>query len=620
MNLLSKVPVFSILFFMAVFLFVYLWIEPPLLYYSFGVYLEYPHFSLSWPFLERSLVDPGGAAHFLAGFLSQWFVYPLAGATIITASAWLAFAALQCLFSEIPALLRRVLGHLAILALIVGYNQYDHPLTIWLALTLSLWLAVLYTKWKPSKPVVRTVVFTLLFAAAYYWIGAGALLFAIMAMLADLFDKRYFAGVLHFVMGVSLVLVLGYGFFVLEIQDAFLRLTPFDRTLLRDLKSLSRVALQSVYILILLAFFGVALVRLLRDSESLSWTADAKTETPDKGRRFSLALAKMLLACGIPTVIYVLILFYSMSPRKEVLRIHAFSRQAMWPQVLESARALYQKNLYHPCSNFDVNRALYHTGRLPYEMFAHPQHPEALALISMENIPVSEKYNRICDLYYDLGYMNEAQHWAAELLETRGNCPFLLEKLGRVCIIKGQTEAAKVFLHALEKDLICGQTARELLTGLAQNPQTANDPKIAYLSMIRRKNDHAAANITLEELLLELLEENRNNRMAFEYLMAYYLLHRQSDKVVANLYRLKDLGYRQLPRYYAEAALIYMNKTRQPVNLSGYEMDPRIVAQFQKITSAFRSMGYNRQQGQQALAAEFGDSYFYYSMFDVGVK
>ena len=44
-----------------------------------------------------------------------------------------------------------------------------------------------------------------------------------------------------------------------------------------------------------------------------------------------------------------------------------------------------------------------------------------------------------------------------------------------------------------------------------------------------------SASWILETMLERLLERNPRNRMAFEYLMAHYLLTRQIDKMVANL-------------------------------------------------------------------------------------
>ena len=69
------------------------------------------------------------------------------------------------------------------------------------------------------------------------------------------------------------------------------------------------------------------------------------------------------------------------------------------------------------------------------------------------------------------------------------------------------------------------------------------------------------AKLELESLLLRLLKRNRHNRMAFEYLMAHYLLTDKLEKLVANLYRFGDFDYPQLPRHCQEALIIYQETT-----------------------------------------------------------
>ena len=42
------------------------------------------------------------------------------------------------------------------------------------------------------------------------------------------------------------------------------------------------------------------------------------------------------------------------------------------------------------------------------------------------------------------------------------------------------------------------------------------------------------------------------------YMMAYYLLPCQVDKVAAHIHRLENFGFKKLPRYYEEALVIHM--------------------------------------------------------------
>ena len=50
-----------------------------------------------------------------------------------------------------------------------------------------------------------------------------------------------------------------------------------------------------------------------------------------------------------------------------------------------------------------------------------------------------------------------------EYMEIVGSSPLILEQLATIKLVKGQVEAAKVFLRALSKDLIFGHRGREML-------------------------------------------------------------------------------------------------------------------------------------------------------------
>jgi len=65
--------------------FVYLWlvVEPRLIYYSMGTILSNaPQFATGWTFLEDSLGTPGGFVAYISGFLSLGFYYSWLGAAI----------------------------------------------------------------------------------------------------------------------------------------------------------------------------------------------------------------------------------------------------------------------------------------------------------------------------------------------------------------------------------------------------------------------------------------------------------------------------------------------------------------------------------------------------------
>jgi len=83
------IPVRSIVFFACFYAYVWKVIEPYLVYYGYGIIIEYPEFSTGWEFFKGHLNYASGLLEYGAGFLSHLFYFSWLGALIITAIAWL---------------------------------------------------------------------------------------------------------------------------------------------------------------------------------------------------------------------------------------------------------------------------------------------------------------------------------------------------------------------------------------------------------------------------------------------------------------------------------------------------------------------------------------------------
>ena len=76
-------------FFAGFLAYVWLLIDPRLIYDAFGIYLPYPEFSLDGACLREALSRAAGPLDYLSAFLSQWFSASHVGALIVTAAAGL---------------------------------------------------------------------------------------------------------------------------------------------------------------------------------------------------------------------------------------------------------------------------------------------------------------------------------------------------------------------------------------------------------------------------------------------------------------------------------------------------------------------------------------------------
>ena len=104
--------------------------------------------------------------------------------------------------------------------------------------------------------------------------------------------------------------------------------------------------------------------------------------------------------------------------------------------------------------------------------------------------------------------------------------------------------------------------------------------------------------------------------MAFEYLMAHYLLTGKLEKFVENIIRLDDFGYKRIPRHYEEAILLYRGNTGKQVDLHNRKISTESIARYNKFGSLYQQFGNNKPGLQKAMLSEgLNNSYFYYGLF-----
>ena len=103
--------------------------------------------------------------------------------------------------------------------------------------------------------------------------------------------------------------------------------------------------------------------------------------------------------------------------------------------------------------------------------------------------------------------------------------------------------------------------------------------------------------------------------MAFEYLMAWYMMTKKLEPFVQNLARLTEFGYAEVPPLYQEAAVIYTYGTKKPVPLEGLTEARRRIEHF---SSVFNRYGRNKDAALGELAKDFAGSYFFYFVYASG--
>ncbi|MFH1715919.1 MAG: DUF6057 family protein, partial [Planctomycetota bacterium] len=509
---------------------------------------------------------------------------------------------------------------LPVLVLIL-YTQYTYHFVTTMAFLAALLTACAYLKITRSSDKIFScvIVYLILSVIVYYLAGGAFLLFALICAIYELiFRSRWKMSLFYLLCAAAIPYLLGLLVFQLSIVDAFSNLLPFSWKILKYEARRRSVAI--VYVLYLLPPLTLLVFGLLHILAKRLHSAKNRTKKkhPDKSSnlllkifswykhspKFKWATESLLLFAIAGSAV----LFCRNENLRTRFKVDFYAYHKMWPELLTSA----QRNPDDPFIVQAVNRALYHVGRLGYDMFSWPQHPDYLFLSD-------EKYKwmywQIFDVFLDIGVINLAENALTECLEGLGSRPMVLQRLALINMVKGNLGSARIYLGALSKTLFHAQWANDYLDRMKIDPDLATDQYIQNLRSLCLDRDCPAHVLANETTLSWLLEKNSQNRMAFEYLMAYYMLNKYLGKLAQNIERLDDLGYRDLPTHYEEAALIHAYATGKPLNLSGYLSSPQKRQEIQEFTRILNGYGGNRKAASRELSKKFRNTYFFYYIY-----
>jgi len=622
--------------------FVYLWlvVEPDLLYYCLGTVLpDVPQFVTGRAFLRDSLLLPGGLVTYVSGFLSQGYYYAWLGAAIIVLAAFCLTELTRRHLEAIGLAHASVVSTLPAVAMALVYCRYEEPMPICLAGLSGLFLSLAFERLPLRPGPVRAGVGCALATAGFCLGGGGTfLVFAAMTAvhgiagmcpargrLCDTIQnrrQRMFWQLVVLPVAAGIACALAEYVFLIPAGPSFLIHTPLSSPVTIGMRSVPKAMTILLYgmppLIAMLALAGRILFggRRPEPTHLARKTRGKDRHTASPRRRLSLAVLKGPTLAVLPIALMGAGLYVDPDNlRKPFVLSNYYSRRGQWDQILELSRHLPKgrNNIY---VNHDINRALYHTGRLPYDLFRYPQDPHAL-LLTHEQRESDLTQLKLADIFLEFGHVNMAEKLASELLAIKSHFGPALEKLAWISIVKGHPDTARVYLHALKKDLVLGGTAESILRGLHAG---FSEDQAAHIERIRSSTQNGPAGVTgrepLDETLAALLRRNPRNKMAFEYLMAGHLLTGQVDKIAENLHRLEDLGYTKIPTLYEEALLIYCGSKGLSIDLSKSGISPETFHRYQVFVQVRSTL---QPQNQQAvfnrLIREFGATYFFYFSF-----
>jgi hypothetical protein len=554
-------------------------------------------FSTAKTFFSEFSSYPGGIVEYISLYLFQFYTKAFWGALVST----IVLASILTMAGEIVkkgnSLINGILRLLPVVLLGILFTDYTiHPVfpVMVLFLFIFFFLFKLVADSKLSV-AVQLVLNLIIFSIAYYI--TGGYIFMILsgsAVIYLLFTNRknwLFSAALI----TALFLVLPYlaqSVFFINSKDAYFKLVPY-------------FFIYKPGFFLYGALFSLPFILLIHQviTKLNNQKADENNSFihSDKFQAFQVVFMILVFA--------IVFLLNIDSQKRHKIDIDYLASQQKWDDLLK----LTEKETSNDrLIQFQISRALYHTGELTEKLFDYPQNWGADGLLLTRYfeeiilIPTTE-------LYFDFGYINEAFHYANEAISLKEDSPLLLEQLILANLVANKYPAAQIYINVLKNNPFFKNKALKY----EQYINGKGLPEIGNLIAEKRKlmpvTDFAVNKKLPQDELLFLLTDRPENKMIYEYLMTFFLLENDIPSFFKYYSLGKNFGYKKLPKVFQEALILYMyDLSRQGKKMGNIRFDKEIATQFSEYLSILKTYNGDIAQARPLLEKKFGNTYWFY--------
>jgi len=548
-------------------------------------------FQYHFAYFIRTIEFPGGLALYINCFLLQFFYYPWIGALIFTLIVLSVYAAVRNIFITFGISDRNGFLSLfpAVAFCIILYDYQSDPSYL---LTFTGSLLFFTFGIRITRRMFRFFAGCIGLILLYFFSPASMLLAASLMIIHELFiiggrSKYIISAVYLSITGIFPYLAWS-AVYTAPLSEAYFSGFPFRETGLAGL---------------LLCFAWLFVPAALLMTGIFPSMKAKKT----KNRWVHILTLSVLFAFAGSGL-------YHVSDKRVILLLRmneALSREE-WGEVLH----LSQK---YPTSNrlvsYFTNIALHKTGQMLESFFNYRQTGYSGLFIDWRRDYLTAMVGS--EIFYQIGYINEAAHWAFEALtaSNSGENPRLLKRLIQTAIINEDYAVAAKYLHILRSTLFYRKWANKHLSPLSDVEQIADLPWVSEKRSRWIKNDFLSGREAPANLPL-FFKEHPESKMAFEYLMMFYLLTKNMNEFMNHIGRVFNYDYTSMPTIFEEAILVHLNMTdadretymKYPIKKESYE-------RFYDYSEMYQNYSSNPQLQKRELLKKFGNTYWYYYHF-----
>jgi len=556
---------------------------------------QFQLFLLTDDFFLEKLSRPGGFSGYLGGFLTQFYYITWAGPLVISSLLFVLQQVMIRITSKINS--DKTLFPLSflpsLLSAFILCNEF-YPLSALTGFIIAMLAGWIYVTIKSDK---SRFIAGLGLIPVTYWLAGGSYMSLLLLMLVFEMlvyikslkknSRTYKLKCWYF----TAYLAIGAGLPLLVSQ--FLILQPVRMTFMSEFYYNILTGIPSaVLLLFTLPALLTGLVYIIPSME--------------KNIRITLPVQiTMLLALAF----FGFIAFPNFEA-EEVMTYDYLVRNERWQDVLEYAEDKPPRNFL---SLAMLNLSLAKTDQLGNRMFNYDQHG-----INGLFLPFNKEYVAPAmgsEIFYHLGLTNASQEYAFESMETipnMGKSARLLKRLAETNLINGQYAVSARYLNLLAKTIFYRTWAKEAMGCLFNEEKINNHPDWGEKRKFMVRSDYFFHVQNMEASLNRMVKEHPGNRIAFEYLMAFYMINKDLRNFMNCIPVMEKIGYRNIPVSYQEAILYIIGLNDQ----DPFANSPAYISQGTKARmKAYSDIYTSYPDAPDRLKSNFAGTYWYYLHF-----
>lgn len=535
-------------------------------------------FLFDWTYIKGILLHPGGLAELIAKFLVQFFTVGWVGpaVTLVTLglNAWMVWRIMErtaCTGGRFAEYGDGALGQAQSLRQVGVVRQAHQPVepqrpegesrrpVVWgifpLCLLPSVFLAVSlldyysfyqgliayvaavfclmeYSKIKSDRvPLIAGCAMTV---GLFFLAGSVALLFAVRALLFDIFVKRRNAllSVVYPVLNIALGLLMIHSGQIATILDAFTPRMYYEL----DILKMPEIQFVSWVMLSVCIFIAAVSRRIIV-----------------KG---GVAKVGVSVLCAV-VVILSLVSFtdaYKSDAKTRLYRLECLATNEDWDRILK----LYGNDVRSQAEANYRNLALARKGFLVEDLFKYRQNGP-LSLICDVKSQNDIDLLRLSRVLFAMGNMAAAQSTAFNADQAFGDhVPSMLRMVLQIDLMRGSYATAGKYIRLMEKSLGHSEGATSQRRFLGDDEAVMNDELLGNGRRDLQCEDAFVLYTNPMDDLFRIVDANPSDRMAMEYALSYLLLAKDMDNVVEFVAKhYGDPALRELPAPVQECLLFY---------------------------------------------------------------